>query len=543
MTLEEILPSLLSRKWLERKKADLLLLEHFTQDDRESDPHVIEPWPERYQAAIRQLEPDPATFLSALIAFWADQCADEFTLRMAQFEKGPSPPLDRSGWASLHAARFPLDDKPRRRDFDMYGLWIGRLLSRIGPIATPCVPQLIACLRHPEPTVSGSAIGALGSIGPEARAALPALVERATGGELGADRITLPRAIARIAGDSLELAAHLSTRLRDTESEQVTRGACAVLRETKPGRRTGLDVAVAAFPHAKSAERRADLLWSATDWAEREGVRGTEVLTLAGTARMDPSERVRAAAAWCQGRLGDVRDEESLMQYANDEHPWVRGALAQALIGRAPPSERVVQRIAKNLGDYNGYDGSPHDDAVEVLRHWGPAAHVARHEMVEWLRSIVTKGYHQEQETVNDACRLAEGVGAFEGLFPAMRAILDAIEAQAPEPEIDLSQPGSLQAMEDRLVTSALQAGSSEQEARANAAFNAEMARLFMEAVPDMQAEIDAREAEDRADREAMFGKQEEVVDEHAEVEQAEDVEPDHIVRLRQVVRSLSDRA
>lgn len=63
-------------------------------------------------------------------------------------------------------------------------------LQGIGPPAVGRVAQLTACIPHPEPTVRDAVTDALGSIGPEARAALPALLAQDAAPELRAAAAT-----------------------------------------------------------------------------------------------------------------------------------------------------------------------------------------------------------------------------------------------------------------------------------------------------------------------------------------------------------------
>src|SRR5262249_9985864 len=157
------------------------------------------------------------------------------------------------GWASEHAKLFALRDTPRRTDMDGYGLWIGSFLARIGPVASGSVPQLVACLAHPAMETRGAAIRALGSIGPPAHDAPATLMDIAASDRLGSYPRALPRAIARIAGDSKGFVDQLATTL--SGDSRGMEGAAAVLDESRAGRIRGLDAALESLSFATEPRR------------------------------------------------------------------------------------------------------------------------------------------------------------------------------------------------------------------------------------------------------------------------------------------------
>ena len=55
-------------------------------------------------------------------------------------------------------------------------------LAKLGPLAAPAVPELVALLRGAAPDLADRVVGVLAAIGPAAEAAVPALSDYGRGG-------------------------------------------------------------------------------------------------------------------------------------------------------------------------------------------------------------------------------------------------------------------------------------------------------------------------------------------------------------------------
>jgi lysophospholipase L1-like esterase len=133
---------------------------------RSSVADLADPDPRRRRVAARELgASDDRAALPALFAALADPSeAVRWAAALALHRLGPGPEDVARLEAALHS------EDPYVRSFAAYSL------GSLGPAAAPALPALVEAYRREEREGRGAAVGALGVLGPVAAAALPDLV-------------------------------------------------------------------------------------------------------------------------------------------------------------------------------------------------------------------------------------------------------------------------------------------------------------------------------------------------------------------------------
>ena len=226
------------------------------------------------------------------------------------------------------------------------------LLGKIGPEARQAVPALIEAVESRDSFLVGCAIEALGEIGPDARRAIPAIVEH-----LGDDRIY---------------------RRTFAGTWYVGSAAWCALGEMGP------DAAVALIPalthRDKDVRRRAALA------LEYLGPDAAPALEALAASLRDKDERVRRYSADAIGEIGSSAQSAlpMLLGAADDPASRVREAVVDALPRVAPESPEVLVALIAALEDP---DGTVEAHAVMSLGRLGAAARPAVPLMAKMLRS------------------------------------------------------------------------------------------------------------------------------------------------------------
>jgi hypothetical protein len=126
-----------------------------------------------------------------------------------------------------------------------------------------------------------------------------------------------------------------------------------------------------------------------------------------------------------------------------------------------------------------------------------------------------------------------------------MERILEAAIAESSRPEIDLTQPGAIETFEAQRREDAIAMRVDPQLAAASVAVERVMLETIVQATPEIQAEIDAIEAQWKADRVEAFGPEDSSVSE-LEADTGDsglEEEPEHLVALRATISRLRNAA
>ncbi|MGF1529426.1 MAG: hypothetical protein ACFCBW_21985 [Candidatus Competibacterales bacterium] len=361
------LRDLLAPTWRERARAEDALLEFLILDasgGAEADPTA--PWPPDIQRQIQALEPSPAIFLSALVAFWADVAERSYQQRMAGTRRAPTPRGPR-GWSSPHLAAFPMAPaSPTKTAAMMRGLWVWSFIARLGPWVSTIEDQLIACLEHPEPVVQNAAEAAFGTVDTMGDNAFARFLQVA-------DRRLLQ-------GQSPCRAQVIARHLTGERLTAILEG----LEPSMPPGRCGVRFAILGELTGELAKRAHDYLrchlhasWSPGQWAGFIGAlgrvsrhRGFDPETVAAIEPLvgDGDRQVRCAAAVFLLSHSPTAHGDPLAALAASRDPLLLMKLCQGLAEHAHGPPGLLEAVVTaSLGNYQAGDGEPHHSAVELL--------------------------------------------------------------------------------------------------------------------------------------------------------------------------------
>lgn len=385
------LQALLAPTWAERAAAEDALRCWLLGLPADDDPAA--PWPAEIQAAIDALPPDAPTFLSALLGFWAEVCADRW--QGVAFDV----PVPSSAWASPAAGMYPLRDQvpPRRVGEPGRGHWVWQFFERLGSRNVPLQAQWLACLEHPAEVVAQAAERALSDVPPSTANFTQMLRLLDRGGPRGARRAALlahclnHHQLHRLAQPPVDLVAAWLARSQVLPHLPPT----WVRQVVGPWQRHW-----AALP----AQRFAELTYGLA--AHDPTPHWLDEIQLAASGDADLDRRC-AAAAW-MARRAPERHIRRLRALAHD-HPWVLQALCWGLSAHRQVPTGLLRTIARlGLGNESGFDGEPHDSVLALLIGADNRAE-ALPEIHVWLARPAEP--EQSRWHLREVVRLAEALG------------------------------------------------------------------------------------------------------------------------------------
>ncbi|HKI35888.1 MAG TPA: HEAT repeat domain-containing protein [Gemmataceae bacterium] len=249
-------------------------------------------------------------------------------------------------------------------------------LVRIG---APAVPALSAVLRGADLRGWYSISVALGKIGPDARAAVPALTEGLAHDDKGV-RILAANALVKIDPDNAAIKPVLNEavpaliEVLQQRDGGLRTWAALSLGKIGPDARTSVPALTAALTDADAPVRAA-----AADALGRVGPRDQAAVVGLVAAQRDADESVRAAAGGALARLGKSA-VPALIESFNDPSEEIRAGSAESL-GRI--GEGAVPGLVTATG---AVDDRVRRGAVTALAKVGPAAGPAVPALVEALK-------------------------------------------------------------------------------------------------------------------------------------------------------------
>lgn len=197
---------------------------------------------------------------------------------------------------AVAALRAALEHQPMRND-------ALEILAELGPAAAPALDDMIEALADSDPVSRSDAAFAIAAIGPEAKAAVPALEKLL--GEESADasvRYTVAYALGKI-GPAAAAAEPLLRRLVESDDDLMATVCAWAALQIKPGDK---DLFVAAVPKLRRAlqqERELVRLEAAIALGEIGPAAASALPMLELLAEDDPSGQVRAAAGAAVGLI------------------------------------------------------------------------------------------------------------------------------------------------------------------------------------------------------------------------------------------------
>lgn len=246
-------------------------------------------------------------------------------------------------------------------------------LGNLGTDARAAVPALAEALTDPDLRVRWAVADALGQLGPPARAAVPALVEALSDPELPI-RIAALDALGWIGADARSAVPLLLARLEDADSNLRWAAAAALVRIDRKTARAAVPLFIQGL-QGKDFRTR----WHAVSYlmkVDREAKRGIPTTLLTGTLR-DQDIGIRGMSAWILGEMGPKAKEAvpALTQALADPDEWVRTTAAPALVkilGRKATA--AIPVLIEGLRDE---DADIREDCLRGLKTLGPVAREA----------------------------------------------------------------------------------------------------------------------------------------------------------------------
>ena len=270
-------------------------------------------------------------------------------------------------------------------------------LGEIGPEAKPAVPALIETLKKGDIRLRGPAAEALGKIGPDAKTAIPALAAVLAAHPTVAMILRdCDSSVIDLAGGALcKMGPNGVARilpLFDNESEKARELACQLISETGPSAKPYVSHLVAALRDKSPAVRR-----SAAEALGKLALDPRQSVPALAKKLDDPDGRVRAAA--CRA-LGGFHGSAAaaitpLTKALADSDSEVRASAAYSLGmigGKAGAAAPALLKLIGDDGDAFGIDPSGcrfiqvGEYAVEALGDLGPAGKEAVPTLIELIR-------------------------------------------------------------------------------------------------------------------------------------------------------------
>lgn len=397
---------------------------------------------------------------------------------------------------------------------------------------------MLACLDHPEPVVWDAAESALGAVEHWSDAGfarfLAVAERRGRGGQIWKR--------ARIAARHLnpERVALVLDGLEPGADETLALARFAILE------RLDGELAPTAYRHllhhlggAWPDAERAYLIRALTPLSRKLGFDSRAVARIKTLIHSENGELQCAAVGFLVAH-SPAKHLDLFMGLLADSQPQVLGELCRGLAHHPKiPPELVRLAISRGLGNYDGYDGEPHDSAVALLKERaGRHARIALAEIVAWWETASSDPY-LERSAIADALALAEVLGAAAApLQPGMERALASLVASPPEEAWpDLDQPGAISDLQERLQAAMTEAGTPPEIASAAGGFYADILRQISENQETIQQEIDDFQDRYEAEQRALYPElqvaESETESDLNEEEGASDEEDELIVRLR----------
>ncbi len=364
------------------------------------------------------LMPDRDIFLHALLSYWARMLQILQARRMVSFSlAGGKKKIasQREGWLSRWEYHYPVvepcEDEALITQIPLLMGMESWLKNAIGPADIALLPQLVACLDHPEPICQDAAVKMIGAIGTATHAAEPlrpalrALQQRVAEKGCWHRPFVDGTVIAGIIGNNISAWLEMADEITPTCSMSLVEGYCGSFREINAPATALVDrlLAISANIPLKQDEKLCELLTCAAELARKSRYRCGDVRERILPLVNAKSEVLRRAAATALGYVAQLpTDETLLIQLSKDQVDWVRVCAHRAAHYVTTPSSELVEATAQDLNKFDMNDGLPHDDAVETLANWGRQIMPAFEHIRRWLKARAADPFYyedfQEQE-------------------------------------------------------------------------------------------------------------------------------------------------
>lgn len=529
--------ALLAPTWKARARAEDALMSWMIGMEESADP-----WPEPVQRALHALQPSPAVFLAALLGFWAGISARQHASLMHQDADALSAPW----WdMSDHAERFPMTPaQPTMSAYGMRGMWVLKFFERLGPLATEIETQLLACLGHDGLIVEDAAVCALGSADVLSEPAYRRLLDLADmQGRNGMLR-DRTRVLARHTVNGRIRLVVEGVGPASTDSMQFARFSILGALEGDSAH-VALGLLVSRLDEAWPEVGHAALLYALDTLCLTTCTKADALMPAMRDRAFHADVGVRSATACFVARHASSIDNALIAALADDPHPWVRSAVCRGSMSRPAMDPRLLHVLCGNsLGNYDGYDGDPHDSVVSLLLHDPVAAAQVMPSILRWWEDTTTAAWIGREPT-RQAMQLCEALAPYVDvgvLLPGLERALTYLDEGTPTVELPaLDRPGAVRIVRNALEADMLAAGTPSEVAGS-------VADLHGEVLAQIAADFERMQAEADADHEIRDAEMRELYPEWFESESAANAddqeeelhdEDEFIVELRSLVHRL----
>lgn len=445
--ISKVIQCLLAPTWAERRAADNILMMLLWEHEKDRNGR----WTGIIGEAIDSIDVDLDTFLSALISFWADSTAIQYQKRMESFSSDSTIDFRNCAWLASSIERFPLQDS-MNLNRGMYGSGIGNLLEGIGPKAEKHVKQLAACLQHPEVIVQDSAVEALGAIGVGARSVLEDVMTSIRAKGVWCRPFRPAISASRIIGDDKELALHIASTIDPVGENHAVAGTCAVLRRLSKKNSELLNILREKYLLA-IPENKAAIICAGSELAERFDCSEAEFFNFVIEQSKSNDSILRESAARASGYFAKFDQTENILIELTADHEWtVRFNAHYSAENISSPSKSLIQNVVNDIGNYDGFDGLPHDAAVSTIAKWGKCANSAIPKIKAWIDTLLVPSYVEESD-VSTLLELVESFGTdLSSIKPTLEKFVNkctqVIDVDESENEIDEDVESDAEIME-----------------------------------------------------------------------------------------------
>jgi len=526
--------NLLAPTWSERLKAEQALLAEVLEELE--DTNVLS---EELKKEIDNLSPSPEMFLSAMVAFWADVSEKTFHERMKGFIH-KSEPYSAKKWSSSYLMQFPMTPKQvPKAGMLMPGLWVWSFISKLGNFCKMVESQLIACLYHPEPVVSDAAEKAFGSVDTISDESFSAFLyfadKQGRNGNIWDRSIIIAKHVDQ---SRLELVlnglhANVDEKLSNTRftiiqylEADLARVACKYLLN-KPMQNW-------------SEKQLADLIYTLNKQINVVDFDQTE-LTYIENLSQHKDENIRSSVAGFLATLDPNKYIQTLTQLSHDSHAWVLMSLCTGLTHQPNLPEKLVRTIlTRSLNNFDGYDGEPHDSAVQLLVGMGNES-IVYIDLVQkyWNKLMATDDvdYGEITHILDIIDHLGNSAVVFlEGLEQALVSFDDEDE----DDELpSLDEPNAVPEIKKNIKEQMIASGATDEDAAQITEFNGVFLDAFADNLDEIQAGIDKDELEYENQMRENFGDDWDTDDEDCDEVEYEYDDDDEIMRLKAKILEL----
>jgi hypothetical protein len=483
--------NLLAPTWSERLKAEQALLAEVLEELEETT--VLS---EELKREIDNLNPSPEVFLSALVSFWADVSEKVYVDRMKSFAD-KTINYSAKTWASIHLEKYPMEPKIMpNAGMLMPGMWVWDLISKLGNYCNLIEPQLIACLRNPEPFVTDKVEQAFGSVDTISDESFSAFLNFADDQGRNGNIWDRSKIIAKhVNKDRLEL---VLNGLEPQVNDDLSTTRFHIIQYLK------IDLAQVACDYLKQKltdswpdKQLPDLIYTLNKHINVVDFDQTELAYIENLSQ-HKDENIRCSVAGLLATLDPNKYIQTLTQLSHDSHAWVLVSLCVGLTEQSDLPEELVRTIlTRSLNNFDGYDGEPHNSAVQLLVGMGTES-IVYIDLIQkyWKKLMATDDVDYGE--ITHILDIIDILGNSAVVFlESLEQVLVSFDDEDEDDELpSLDEPNAVPEIKKNIKEQMIASGATGEDAAQIAEFNGVFLDAFADNLDEIQAGIDKDELE-----------------------------------------------